>query len=281
MRAHNFLWVMGLFLFWDIGFNVLSYSVGGNQTVAGFKSINGLQSILLLLGVFAVLVLLLFFFRSKAAIIWGTKELMEKKRPDFYSAWAVSRRFYARVFGVWFSTIFLLVLASVILAAPVAYLVSINFSSRAAVLGVLALIIFIPVAFVANLINNLAPIFMVFYDFKINQAVAAAMDLIRKFWLLMIVFCLWMGLITAAATYAILGAWRLGVVFLGKLFYNAVGFHLTFGNGIVLVIGAAAFLFFAGYVACFQQVCWTILVSEIAGPQKTEEAETLPVPEVI
>jgi hypothetical protein len=286
LRAHKFLWALGLFLFWDAAFNLLSWTSSQDQLkfvldIRYFVSSHANALVWILLALIGVVVFLQLCFRSRAGIIIGVKLLSEKKPVDFRSAFAESRIFYLRIFGIWFITIFLLLLASAILAGPVAYLSSINLEGRAQALGLIALVIFIPLAVVANFVNNLAPVFVVFYDFKVPESVRASMDMVRKFWPMLLGFSIYLGFLTGIAVSLFAIVWGAGVVFLGHLFYNTHGIGIKLGAISLSLVAIGAFLIFNGFVSAFQQIAWVLMFKEIIRPVKMEDEEAVPAPEII
>jgi hypothetical protein len=278
LRTHKFLWALGLFLFWDMAANVVSYQM--NLSSNPMPEIRG-GWVSIVVGIILAIIFIQLAFRAKAGIISGTKSILDKKPLNFSKAFAQGRRFYVRLFGIWFITLVILGLVGLILAAPVGYLYTINYADRAVLLGLFALLIFIPISIIINFINNIAPMYVVLYDMPLGRAFGASLDTIRKFWIMFLFFSLWLGLLSFAASFLAVLMGGSGVVFLVQIFYNSAGIHFTFGSILLAICGIIAFLIFAGAIAAFQQIAWVLLFEKLIRPQKIEEVEPLPMPEVI
>jgi len=285
MRAHKFLWALGLFLFWDTGLSVISYASQDQklqQSVDWASKFRALPPTAVT--VVALLIAFIFFqvfFRARAAIILGTKSILDKKPTDFGKTFSQTGKYYQRLAAIWFLTLVCLFVAALILATPVIYLANAKLQARAEILGLFALVIFIPLSVIANFVNNLAPMFAVIHDLKFRDSIAASMDLIGKFWVGLLVFMLWLGLLTFLASYFVVIIGGSGVVFLAHLFYNVAGIHHSVGSIILAVLAIIVFLIFTAAISAYQQVAWTILFNEIVRPEKLEEEESVPVPEIV
>lgn len=256
--------------------NVVSYPYNMSQPTEPKITLGSVMLIVL-----AVLVFIQITFRARAGIIAGTKSILDKKPTNFSKAFVTGGKYYVRLFGIWLVTVFLMLLVAVILAAPVGYLYSINYGDRATILGLFALAIFIPVSIVINFINNIAPMFVVLHDLRLGPAIAASLDMIRKFWVIFLFFSVMLGVLSLAASFLVVMVAGGGVVFLIQIFYNTAAISYSFGSVLLGICGAVAFLVFAGAIAAFQQIAWVLLFERIIKPQKIEEEEPLPMPEII
>lgn len=288
LRAHKFLWVLGLFLVWGSIFNLISFAFDStDQTnltpnlMSVIQSNPGKYVTLLLVGLIIFLILMILFFRSKASVITAVKALLDKQPTGLKKVFVASRMFYVRIFGIWFVTFFLLILVLAILWGPVAYLAAEQYSSRALTLGMIALIIFVPIALLINFINNLGPIFVVLHDMRIGEAIKASFDMSKKFWPTLLAFSIALWFLTLIANIIFVGVYSTGVAFLFNLFYNTTTFSISFGS---ILFGGIAFMgtiFIAGLIAVFQQIAWVLLFKDLIKPVKIAEEEPIPMPEVI
>ena len=285
LQAHKFLWALGLFLVWGEVFNFLGLITNRDQYTLQLRDFAQTHSsafvVVAMVLIALFLMLLIWFFRGKAALIGGTKDILDKKPIGFRKSISESKKFYTRLFGIWFSTVFLLTIATVILATPVVYLISINYASRAIALGALAFAIFLPLSVLVNLLSNLSPMYVVFYNMPIGRAISSAFNMCRKLWPTLVVFSVILGLLTMLATSALLLIWGLGVEILSQLFYNTGGFVHTIGYGLSGVFAIIAFLIFAGFITAYQQIAWVLAFNELVKPIKLEEGEVVPVPEIV
>ncbi|MBX4205155.1 MAG: hypothetical protein KW788_03150 [Candidatus Doudnabacteria bacterium] len=277
LRTHKFLWGLGLFLFWDLGVNAVTFRMKELPQ----PSTPHISPAAVAIGVVILVIFIQLFFRARAGLILGTKSILDRKPLNFSKSLRGGGKYYFRLFTIWIFTILLLIVSGLILAAPVSYLYSINYSERASLLGLFALFIFIPLAVTLNFANNIAPLFAVLFDLRPRAAIAASLDMIKKFWLVFLVFTIWLGLISFLAVLLAVSLGSAGVVFLGQIFYNTAGIHLSTSSVLLGIAGIAAFLFFAGAIAAYQQIAWVLLFDTIVRPQKIEEEEALPVPGVI
>ncbi|HEX5430015.1 MAG TPA: hypothetical protein VFX17_02995 [Patescibacteria group bacterium] len=281
LAGNKFFWGLGLFLAWGSVVNQLSYQLDWNDSASHLSAPQDNFIWLALAGIVVIVILVMMFFRCRTAIILATKARMENKPTGFGQSFRQARVFYDRVFGVAFYTMLILLAAGIILFGPVLYLHSVNLSGRAAILGILALVIVVPLAIIASLINNLAPMFIVFYNMKIREAVSITFDMIKKSWPVLLVFSIWLAIIATAAEYILVLIWDSWVVFSRPLFYNAGGFHLSIVSAALGAIMIIALIILTGAIAAYQQICWTLLFSEMVRPEKIEEKEVLPASEAV
>src|SRR6185436_12047645 len=107
LRAHKFLWALGLFLFWDMAANVASYHFNSDNNPFNDIKITGWMIFLAALLVFIFIQLT---FRARAGIIAGTKSILEKKPMGFSKAFVTGGTYYRRLFAIWLFTIFMLMI---------------------------------------------------------------------------------------------------------------------------------------------------------------------------
>ncbi len=286
LKAHKFLWVLGLFLVWGEIFNLFSYSTNNpNQEVNQLNQATQVHAggvVTALALVFVLIVVMMwFYFRARTAVIIGTKAVLDKKDTGFKKSFRAGKHFYVRIFGIWFVTVFLTVLALVILASPVVYLSTQGLGGRAALLGIIAVLIFVPLAFLAGFINNLAPMFVVQHDLQIGKAVNASFDMVKKYWAGLLSFSILLGLLNGIILGFLSFCFVLGFEFFTHLFYNTGGFQITISSILFAFACLIALLFFGSGVASYQQISWVLLFNDLVKPQKLEEEEIVPVPEVV
>lgn len=286
LRTHKFLWVLGLLLVWGNLLNLVSYLFDDkNQSAQNARLLEHLKNhttgdVIGLIAIFLVmLILLVLYFRSKAAIIIVVKSMLEKQPTGLGKSFKSSKLFYIRIFGLWFVTIFLLILVAALLGGPVAYLASIHYSSRALTLGVFALIIFLPISFVVNSINNLGPMFIVEHDMKIGEAISISFDMTRKHWPTVLAFSIALWFLTLIASIILVSTIGLGVAILSPIFYNMGTFGVL--NIVLAIAVTLVFILILGMFACYQQIAWVLLFDELVRPVKLEEEEPVPMPEVV
>lgn len=279
LRNKKFVWGLGLFLFWNLSLNVLSYTIN-TQSVPNWRIDFGFWSAAAV--IVLVLIFALLFFRARAGLIFGIKNILEKKYTKFSICFREGGKFQLRLFTIWLATSFFILILGLLLAAPVAYLYSVNLLSRATMLGIFALAIFVPVLVIANFVSNLAALFVVFFDLSVRKSINASLDMIRKFWVLLLLFTVFLSMLTFVFEYIMLLIGSRGLVFLSQIFYNTAGIRVQSMDVITGIGALVAFLILAGAVASYQQICWTLLFEKfVRAPKTEEEEETAPAPEVI
>lgn len=292
IRNNKFLWVFGLFLSLGGIFNFFSFSRNGSGEYYQKQSLkinlwfsNHPNQTLLIAAVIILLFLLLVYvyFRAKAGIIIAIKAILDKQATGFSQAFRAAQFFYLRILRVFILLALLLVLAFLVLAAPVIYLFVSHYELRALMLLVLALIIFIPLSVVVYFISSLAPLFIVMNDLTATEAIKAGFDLFKKFWSQLIVFSLFLMVLNVAAFFVmfllvILSS--LVVFFFHLLYHIPAGLnHVLTGLGILA--GSVIFLIIQAGLAVFQQAAWLLVFDELVKAQKLEEPAPETAPEIV
>lgn len=253
-RDNKFLWIFGLFL--SVG-SVLNFNL---YMPSGQNSIEVSDSAALMFVLIALFVIVL-YFRAKAGLIVAVKATLDKQETNFWRAFRLGGIFFNRILIISILIELGLILLGLVLSGPIVYMFNQHFTSRAIVLLILALLIFIPVAVLAILVNVLAPMFAVIFDLKIRQATASAFELVLK----------------NKTQLSILGLLLLLAEFL-PLFLASIVLGLQHGLSMGL-LSSGVFLVVASAITVFAQTAWVLAFLELIKPQKLEEEDTLPVPE--
>ena len=216
---------------------------------------------------FAIMGLLILFFvlslRAHAGIIAAIKALLDKQATSFKHGWAASRLFYSRLFYIDFFLFLLLTILVILLSPPVAFLAHQHHLVQAWTLGVFGSLIFLAALVPAALISVFAPMFVVIFDLKVQEAFDRSFTLIKEF--------LWQ-LLGFGLVFLIL--WALPVVILDFLTYYIHGLIIRLAALVVISLVEIILLTFA-------QTAWVLVFLELIKPQKFEEETVVPVPEVI
>jgi len=259
VKTRKFLWGLGLFLVWDALSNTAGYHIAEKNIKWQDSYVTDQPYSITLGALVLVIILLILYFRAKAGTIIAVNKILEKKEINFGKSLKEGGIFYNRLMGVWFITTSVLLICVVFLTIPVSYLVSINYLTRATILGIFAFLIFVPISLTISLINCLAPIFIVQNNLKIGSSIKLSFDLIKKQWMTLLIFSVMLGLIN-----------MISVVILYRLVYDLVGFWPFIG----------LFLLVQSFVAAFSQAAWVLAFNELVKPIKVEETEPQPVPEI-
>ncbi|HEV8601249.1 MAG TPA: hypothetical protein VGQ87_01475 [Patescibacteria group bacterium] len=293
-RKHKFLWTFGLFLVWDALF-FLSFIFSNpdkNQNTQQHQQVQAwltarpsftLAFAAGLLVLFAVFILL--YFRARAGLIMTVKGILDKQQVSFKKGFKLSKLFYLRLFGSSIILTACLILTFIVLAVPVAYLWSLGFLFRASLLGFFALLIFVPISFIASLVNVLSPMFIVQYDLTIEESIKQSLNLVGKLWLKLLAFHVLLTIAVWTALFACLFVvflLSLPVVLLSSFFYDKLGAFfgaLTVGTGMT-VIGIIFLTMLAG-IAVFYQTSWVLAFQELVKPEAQDETEAVSLPEIV
>lgn len=296
VRKHKFLWVLGLFLVLGQVFNVLNFVPTSNQpspldpkrqsAITAWVDSHLFWAGLIVIGFLLLLIaLVILYFRSKAAIITAAGQIVDQKAVSFKSSFKAGKPFLGRLFLTTVLLTLLIFLLTFVLASPIIYLFSINLASRAVLLGILALIIFIPVSLVIYFLGILAPMFIVLSDLKIRSALKSSLDLVTKFFWTLLVFSLLLSIVTfAVVLISLLVATIVAIPFvvLAVKLYDLkgiAGLGLV-GGGVLLAL--VIFLILQGAVSAFFQTSWVLAFLELVRPVKTEEEKAAgPIPEAV
>lgn len=259
-KTYKFLWLFGLFLVWT---DVLNFQTGGKQL-----DLPKDLSPVLAVGIFILLIILIvLYFRCRAAIISAVKAVLDKKETTFSKAFRSSRDFYQRLFLISFLIGLAMMTVVLVVAVPVSYFFSLKMTVRAIVLLVLGSGAVIPVLVAGVLVDFLASLFVVLFDLKIKDAVNSSFDLISKHWPQFLVFGFFLFCLTIPA-----------------LFFGA--FVVSLASSLLGIWGLSAgivfFLFAQSILAVFTQASWVLFFLQLVKPTKLDEEEAaLPEAEVV
>jgi hypothetical protein len=289
VKNNKFLWIFGLFLMWGMVFNS-GLSIQNDPEIAApsleiFQTHPFWSNLIFLVVLFLIFQLLLLYFRSKAATISTVKAILDKQEVTFKRSFRVGGLFHWRLFGVTLILQLGLFILVLVLSIPVMHLVSIKLFTRAIILGAFGLMIFIPVSVLVSLSDLMAPMFVVLHDFKINESISRSFELVKEFWRTLVVLGIYLIVISLGVT--VLGALAAGLasspfVLLSYLAYHRGGF----GPGWIYVsaaicTGGIVFLTVQAALASFNQTAWVLAFLELIKPQKIEEENPEPVPEIV
>ena len=257
-RQYSFLWIFGLFLsLVDVAAYSL-VSIKGNQ-IKGYP--NGYMSI----GIILILIIfVLLSYRIKTALIIAIKAITDKQQISSSKSFRSAKFFYGRVFNISLlmevSNLILILLVYV----PVAYISSHGQMVTAKLLGITGAVILLPVAVTIILIKIIAPLFVVIYDQKINEAVNKSAGLITQSWQPV----LYIGFIAFLLQMA-------------TLFLTLFVLKLASGTPLVsYILGTIVYVILESLVAVFCQTAWVLLFLDLIKPQKFETEQPVVAPEI-
>src|SRR3989338_4640149 len=198
---NKFLWILGLFLFSFSNYNFLNILIGapaqdpkwsrGVNTELFYRTLT--EKPLMVALVLAVSLLFIFLFLylgavAKAGVILSADRIEKKEKPGLRKAIKEGRNFSWRLIGVSIAAASVLLLAGVLLLVPVYYLYDSGLVLRAAMLGGLAVIIYIPLFFIVSFTAILSSNFVVLGELNLSEALASGFDLFTRYWVQIILF---------------------------------------------------------------------------------------------
>ncbi len=296
LRTHRFLWIFGLFLFWEniIVFWALFYSgkseteyTQNQEVIANWFAKNPALPVAVIVAVFILLVYLIWMYlRSKGAMIVAVRDLIEKKHTEYSLSLKEGSKNWKKIGVVTSMVLAALIFCALVLGLPVTYLIIIGFTYRAFILLGTALLIFIPILILLVLFNALTILMIVSFGMTAHDGLRAAWDLIGKYWWILISITLIVFIISIIGCFLSVFAAAVVLVpfvFLGRISYDMGGLNPTVLLKIVgSVISFVVFLGSIGLVTAYQQIVWIIVFNELVRPKKVDEAEEQVVmPEVV
>lgn len=255
-REYKFLWIFGLFLSL---IDIISFKLGSFQEKANIETSlsAGLVVIILLLAVVG--------YRIITAMIIAIKAILDKQQTSLKKSYLVARVFYWRVLGIGLLMEVALLVVMGLVLWPVGYLHNLGQIMKATSLAITGGIIILPIVVAVLLIRIIAPLFVVIYDQKINEAIDKSYALIAKSW------------------YAVIS---IGIIaFLLQIATLFLGFSvlkLTPGTGLFAQIFAGiVYTITSTLVRVFLQTVWVLLFLDLIKPQKLEQVTPVVAPELI
>ena len=279
VKTNRFLWLFGLFLFWGNILNfVFSQSNDSSQAINPSAQdltnwFNNHIGIALLLFVVIILFLVIMFvlnYRAKAGLILSVSAIVKKQPTGFKKELIAGKKYFWRLVGISILLILAMFLLGLILGGPVILLLNAQLYFRAAILGLFALIILLPLTILLSLMQTTAPLFTVLHDFGIRDSLNASFDLISQTWSVLLVYgFLLLGISIIGFIGSILGLSILSVPFviLSYFVYYKVGLTLAMicaSTG--LIIGIIFFLMAQAFIALYVQTAWVLAFMEIVKP---------------
>jgi hypothetical protein len=183
------------------------------------------------------------------ALILSIKTVIDKKPLVLGQSFRASKTFFLRIFGV-----FILLNIATALFIAIA-----NNPNTFFITFVIYIVFFVGL----GLLSILTSLFVTLYDLKIGDATKKSYALILKHWASLLVVIL-----------------SLGVVAMAPIFFLMFMVQLRGSFGIFTVSGLIFLILQSLYLVLAQSV-WVLVFLDLVKPQKTEETEPLPMPEIV
>lgn len=213
------------------------------------------------------LILIIFQGLSKAAVIWATRELEEKRAINFKKSLLTARYYFWRIIGLQILITIVFLAGLIVFAGPIVYFFELGETLRGVLLTLAGLAVFIPASIVLGFLHLYGPIFIVLYDKKIEEALGLSLNLIKKklkesiilsafliglsfLFFLILAFCIVL-MVLPLALFALLTS---------TLGFSSATYAIIAGSAVIsflsiLILGAA--------FTVFQNITWILAVQEM------------------
>jgi len=279
---NKFLWWFGLLI--ALG-SPGSFNFSGNDNQMEksgqfMDTIKGHWQIVLVVAlVFFALGIILYLLSliAKASLIKSVYKINLGKKASFREGWKEGKKYLGKLFLLGLLTGTVIIVVLLVLATPAVYLFIIRSWISAVILILLAVAIFIPLAFVIAVTAILAEYYIVLSDLKVWSAIETGYNLLTKNISKNIIFSLLM--LAAGMAFGLLFlpfivlALAIGAP-TGLLLYSLNKIVFGVFIGIAILVALVAVLSLASVFIAWKKTAWTLFFQEIAKVAKPEAAET-------
>lgn len=222
------------------------------------------------------IVLYLLSLVAKAGLIKSVYKINLGKKTSFKENWKEGRKYLGKLFLLGLLMGIVIIVVLLVLATPAVYLFIIKSWISAVMLTLLAIAIFIPLAFVIATTAILAEYYIVLSDLKVWSAIETGYDLLTKniskniiFSLLMLAAGMAFGLLFLPLIVLALAIGAPTGILLYSLSKLAFGVFIA----IAILVSLAVVLFLASVFISWKKTAWTLFFQEIAKSAEPEVAE--------
>lgn len=291
---NRFLWWFGLFITFSSAF--ASFDMDGRKSASTGRNISDLVmahqnfAIAAGLAILAIIIILASIgILGRGALIRSINEIIENREADFKSGIRAGKKNFWRIFFIGLGINLFDIAILIILATPVMFLFFTKAYAIGILLAVLAVLILIPLFFLASYLKIFGYIYSVLGDLPALSSLENAYELLAKNLVPSIII-----LLLFIPIYILLGIAILAVLVPATLFFIMIGFFLTMlfkeiGTEIALILGsitiAICLLSAKSIYEVFAETVWVLFFREIArrdeqekADEKKEKIETIPTP---
>ena len=133
--------------------------------------------------------------------------------------------------------------------------------TQAISLGSVGFLILLPIVVAAGLISILAPLFIVIFDQKTEEAVNKSQALINRHWAPLSVLAFGSFVLQLSALFLAISMVKLA-------------------PGMTLISGAIVYVILGSWIAAYTQTAWVLVFLELIKPQKMETEQPVELPEI-
>ena len=287
-KAGQIVW-QNKFLFW-FGFLMTlgspgSFNVGNNEgwnkksdAIRSFAEIHWqlVLAIGLALFIFGILLFLLSLV-GKAGLVQSISLIIQNRKTNFREGWKAGKKSLWNLFKLsllFFFAIFIIVL---VLSIPVIFLAVRGSWISAILVGLLAIAIFIPLAFILALTNIFAEFYIILSSLKVWSAVEAGYNLLiqnikNSFIFFLLMLAVNMIMIVGIIFLFIFIITLLILVPTGIIFYGLGKIIFGIFLGLAILLALTILFFISSVFLAYKTTAWTLFFYEIASI-KTSETE--------
>jgi hypothetical protein len=216
---------------------------------------------------------------GKAGLIKSVSGIIQNKKTTFQQGWREGKKYLGKLFSLSLLFFAVTLIIALVLGIPVVYLIVNHSWISAALVGILAISIFIPMLFILAITNVFAQFYIILSDLKIWSAIEAGYNLLLKNISNSLIFGLLLMAVGMISMFIFIPVVIIALIILvpaGVLFYslNAVTFGIFLFFAILLFL--ALLLFVSSIFQTYRITVWTLFFREIA---KVETPETEKIPE--
>lgn len=217
------------------------------------------------------------YFKSKNVVMLTVKDLQENAA----TSWAeTDKQSSYGIFNLIKTSYSCVVITFALLAlylGPVFYLQRMQYVTRAWILAVLGVMVFVPLVYFVYASMKLVPLFAVLYKMSIKNSLYISLDFAyRRWWLVAGFMAVLLGIeiLALAGVVTVLILANGPFVFLGQIFYDVGGLSaLGTLSGLAGIVISVLFFAVQAAVAGFSHIAWTLLFLQVVRPVKFVEDE--------
>lgn len=222
------------------------------------------------------IILFLISLIGKAGLIKSVNAIIQNQKTSFGKGWREGKQYLKKLFGLSLLVALVFFVLILVLIIPVIYLVITQSYIGAILVGLLAIAILVPLAFIISITKILAEFYIVLSDLRIWSAIEAGYNLLLKNILNNIVFSLLLavvGIIAGFCFLTIIGISLLVLVPSGILFHALGSFAFAAFLAVAIPLFLVLLLFVSSIFLTYKTTAWTLFFQEIAGAKTEEETE--------
>jgi hypothetical protein len=281
------LWWFGFFMLASGGLNFNYFSSSDEKSSEAWQAFTEkihLQqfilehSDLIAISIFTLIIFCMIFlvlnFISRGALIKSAQKILKNEPASFKSGFQEGKKYFGKLFSIFFFSGLAIVACIIILATPIAILFAAKSYIIAIILAILAFTILIPLLVLTKYIQTYACFYVVLADLKPWLAMENAYALFKKNILASIIMSLLfipLGIIALFVLIAI----AVAVVIISGLTGLVLFFALKNTGAIIaitlgLVVFIPAMLLFCSIFSAFYEIAWVLFFHVIASPKEKE-----------